>query len=204
MTGVGPTSEHAPSPAEAPLPVVSPAMERASRLSFANMVRSLLPLVVICLLVVAWTAFRQSGDVGVRTVDPSSTVHLAAARAGYQVLVPTGLDERYLPTSARTDAGNAAEGDPVTLEIGYLTPSDEYAGFVLSDDPEAGAVDAIVSHAEEHGTVQIGGDTWRKVTTSRGETALLREVGDVTVAVTGSAPDDELQTLAAAVEPYSE
>ena len=70
-----------------------------------------------------------------RTVDPSSTVQLAAARAGYQVLVPTGLDEGYLPTSARTDAGNAAEGDPVTLQIGYLTPSEEFAGFVVSDDP---------------------------------------------------------------------
>ena len=203
MTGVGPTSEHAPSPAEAPLPEVSPAMERASRLSFANMVRSLLPLVVICLVVVAWTAFRQSGDVGVRTVDPSSTVQLAAARAGYQVLVPTGLDERYLPTSARTDAGNAAEGDPVTLEIGYLTPSDEFAGFVVSDDRSAAPLTAVLDGAKEQGTVDLGGSTWTRETTKRGETALVREADGMTVVVSGSAGDEELETVAAAVEPYS-
>jgi hypothetical protein len=203
MTGVGPTSEHAPSPAEAPLPAVSPAMERASRLSFANMVRSLLPLVVICLVVVAWTAFRQSGDVGVRTVDPSSTVQLAAARAGYQVLVPTGLDERYLPTSARTDAGNAAEGDPVTLEIGYLTPSEEFAGFVVSDDPAADPVASVLDGAQERGTVDIGGDRWTRSTTTDGETALWREADGLTVLVTGSATDEELRTVAESVRPYS-
>jgi hypothetical protein len=203
MTGVGPTSEHAPSPAEAPLPAVSPAMERASRLSFANMVRSLLPLVVICLVVVAWTAFRQSGDVGVRTVDPSSTVQLAAARAGYQVLVPTGLDERYLPTSARTDAGNAAEGDPVTLEIGYLTPSEEFAGFVVSDDPRAAPLVDVLGGAVEKGTVDIAGESWTRSTTEQGETALSRQADGATVVVYGSAPDDELTTVAAAVETYS-
>jgi hypothetical protein len=206
MTDVGPTSQQVHDPGDGVTPDAppSPAEVRAARFNAANMVRSLVPLVVICLLVVAWTTWRQSGDEGVRTVDPSSTVQLAAARASYPVLAPTGLPDDYRVTSARTDAGNASDGDPVTLEIGYLTPSDEYAGFVLSDDPEAGAVDEIVSHAEEHGTVEIGGDTWRRVTTNRGETALLREVGDVTVAVTGSAPDDELRAVAAAVEPYSE
>jgi hypothetical protein len=206
MTEGGPTSQHVHEAAgdDRPAAPASPAEVRAARFNAANMVRSLLPLVVICLVIVAWTTWRQSGDEGVRTVDPSSTIQLAAARASYPVLAPTGLPDDYRVTSARTDAGNATDGDPVTLEIGYLTPSDEYAGFVLSDDPEAAAVDAIVSHAEEHGTVEIGGDTWRRVTTTRGETALLREAGDVTVAVTGSAPDDELETVAAAVEPYSE
>ena len=147
MTGVGPTSQR---PAAAPRrrdglgpaarpPPPSPAIERANRMNAANMLRSLLPLVVICLVIVAWTAFRQSGDVGVRTVDPSTTVQLAAARAGYPVSAPAGLDDGYRPTSARTDAGDAGEGDPVTLEIGYLTPSEEFAGFVVSDDPRAGS-----------------------------------------------------------------
>jgi hypothetical protein len=203
MTGVGPMSEHAPSPAEDPAPAVSPAIARANRLSFANMLRSLLPLVVICLVIVAWTAFRQSGDVGVRTVDPSSTVQLAAARAGYPVLVPTGLDEAYLPTSARTDAGNAGEGDPVTLEIGYLTPSEEFAGFVVSDDPRADPVAGVLDGAEEQSTVDVGGERWTRSTTTDGETALSREDGAVTVLVTGSAPDEELRTVAESVRPYS-
>ncbi len=120
MTDGGPTSQQvhdpdgggASTPAAArPRPVATlppiPAIDRAARFNAANMLRSLLPLVVICLLVVAWTTWRQSGDAGVRTVDPSSTVQLAAARASYPVLAPDGLPEDFLVTSARTDAGDA-------------------------------------------------------------------------------------------------
>ncbi len=185
-----------------PAPAVDPAIERANRLNTANMLRSMLPLVLICLVIVWWTSFRQSADVGVRTVDPSTTVQLAAARAGYAVLVPSGLDRDYLVTSARTDAGNAGEGDPVTLEIGYLTPAEEYAGFVVGDDPRADPLAAVLDGAQEQGTVQIGGETWTRSITEKDETALVREVDGVTVVVTGSARDEELETVAAAVEEY--
>ncbi len=190
-------------PAEAPSPPVSPAIERANRLNAANMLRSLLPLVVICLLLVGWQAFRSSGDVGVRTVDPSSSVQVAAARAGYQLVVPSGLDEDFRPTSARTDAGAAEEGDPVTLEIGYLTPEQEFAGFVVSDDRDADPVADVLDGAAERGTVDLGGDRWSRFTTADGETALTRETGGATVLVTGSASDEELEIVAAAVEPYA-
>jgi hypothetical protein len=211
MTAVGPTSQHpqlphdeAMDPAQPPTaPPPSPAIERANRMNAANMLRSLLPLVVICLLIVAWVAFRQSGDVGVRTVDPSTSVQLAAARAGYPVSAPAGLDDDYRPTSARTDAGNAGDGDPVTLEIGYLTPSEEFAGFVVSDDPRAAPLVDVLGGAVEKGTVDIAGESWTRSTTEQGETALSRQADGATVVVYGSAPDDELTTVAAAVETYS-
>ena len=203
MTGAGPTSEQFPTPAEATPPPVSPAIERANRMNAANMLRSLLPLVVICLLLVAWQSFRSSGDVGVRTVDPSTTVQLAAARASYELLAPTGLDEGYRPTSARTDAGAADEGDPVTLEIGYLTPEEEFAGFVVSDDRDADPVADVLDGAEEEETVDIGGRSWTRSTTVDGETALSVDTGGATVLVTGSASDDELETVAGSVEPYT-
>ena len=202
MTESGPTRSQVHDPGD-DTGQPSPPEVRAARFNAANMVRSLLPLVVICLLIVAWTTWRQSGDERVQTVDPSSTIQLAAARAGYTVLAPTDLPDDYLATSARTDAGKAEEGDTVTLEIGYLTPSEEFAGFVVSDDPGAGPVVDVVADAEEQGDVEIGGQTWQQVTTGRGETAFVREVDGVTVAVTGSASDDELRTVAAAVEPYS-
>lgn len=202
MTGPGPTSEHAPDPAGEAAAPVSPAVERANRMSAANMVRSLLPLVVISLLIVGWQAFRSSPDVGVRTVDPSSTVQLAAARAGYELLIPTGLDEGYRPTSARTDAGNAGEGDPVTLEIGYLTPAEEFAGFVVSDDRTADPVAAVLGGAQDQGTVDLDGRPWTRATTADGETVLWREADGVSVLVTGSASDEELETVAESVAPY--
>lgn len=203
MTDGGQASSQVHDPQDGGTPVTPPAVDRASRFTAANMLRSLLPLVVICLLIVAWTSWRQSGDQRVQTVDPSSTIQLAAARASYPLLAPAGLPDDYLVTSARTDAGQAEEGDTVTLEIGYLTPSEEYAGFVVSDNPGAGAVVDVVTDGEEEGDVEIGGETWQRLTTGREETAFVREVDGVTVAVTGSASDDELRAVAAAVEPYS-
>ena len=203
MTGSPPTDQRPqPTPEGAPAPWS--AIERANRLSAANMLRSLLPLVVIILAIVGWQSFRQGPDENpVRPIDPSSTVQLAAARAGYAVPVPTGLPDGYRPTSARTDAGSAGEGDPVTLQIGYVTPSDQYAGFAVSDDPAADALTAALKGAQEQGTVDVGGQTWTRSTTERGETALSRTDAGVTVLVTGSASEAELETVAASVRPYS-
>ncbi|MDP9429126.1 MAG: DUF4245 domain-containing protein, partial [Actinomycetota bacterium] len=83
MSSAGPTSQ--PS-AQAP----SPAIERANRMTAANMLRSLVPLVLICLALVGWMSLKQSGVDPVREVDPTSTVQLAAARAGYPVVAPAG------------------------------------------------------------------------------------------------------------------
>jgi hypothetical protein len=198
MTTTGPSGQQAPEEQPPPAPT---AVERANRMSAANMIRSLLPLVVIVLLVVGWISFRQSGTDPVRPIDPSSTVQLAAARAAYAVEAPSGLPDGYRPTSARTDAGDAAPGMPVTLEVGYVTPSEEYAGFVTGDDPFADPIRAVLEGAEEDGSVDVEGRTWTRLTSQRGETVLSREEAGVTTLVTGSAGDEELETVAASIEP---
>ncbi|RZU34561.1 uncharacterized protein DUF4245 [Blastococcus saxobsidens] len=207
MTGIGPTSQRPQLPDEAAgsdqLPPAPSAVERANRLSAANMLRSLLPLVLICLAVVGWAAFRQNSVDPVREIDPTSTIRAADARAGYTLLVPTGLDEGYRPTSASTDVGSTPEGGPVALEIGYVTPSEAYAGFVVSDFADADPVVEVLEGATEEGSVVLGGEEWTRSTTGRGETALSRVADGVTVVVSGSAPDEELETVAAAVRPYS-
>jgi hypothetical protein len=212
MTGIGPTDQR-PHAAQAPTPGAepaaaespSPAIERLKRFNAANMVRSLLPLVVICLLLAGWMAFRQGPDRSdpVREVDPTSAVRTAAERADYELLAPAGLGGGYRPTSARTDAGSAAPGDPVTLEIGYLTPSEEFAGFAVSDDRGAEPLLDVLRGAEDAGTVELAGRSWTRSTTGRGETALSLRLGEVTVVVTGSAPDEELAEVAASVRPYA-
>ena len=203
MTSTGPSGQQAPeeqTPQEQPPPAPT-AVERANRMSAANMIRSLAPLVLICLLVVGWIAFRQSGADPVREIDPGSTVQLAAARADYEVQAPAGLPEGYRPTSARTDAGDAVEGAPVTLEVGYVTPSEEYARFLTTDDPRADELTALLDDAREDGSVDVDGGTWSRLTSARGETVLTREDGGVTTVVTGSADEDELETVAASIAP---
>jgi hypothetical protein len=178
-------------------------MQRAARMSAANMLRSLGPLVLLCLAIVWFTNLRQQPEERVQTVDPTTTVQLAAARAGYAVQAPAGLDRHYLATSARTNAGNARPGGPVTLEIGYLTPSRQYAGLVESDDPGAQPVHDVLDGATPNGSVDVAGAAWTRSTTKRGETALSRTAGAVTLLVTGSAPEKELETVVGALRPYS-
>jgi hypothetical protein len=206
MTGDGPTTAHPagaePGATRAAVPA-SPAADRAARFNAANMVRSLLPLVVIILLIVGWYAFRDNGVDPVRTVEPSSTVQLAASRASYPLVAPAGLASGYRPTSARTDAGAAKQGDPVTLQIGYVTPSGKFAGFAESDDPRADALTSVLNGARQRGTVDVGGAAWTRSTTQRGETALSTSSGARTVVVSGSATEKELETVAGAVRPYS-
>src|SRR6476620_11309598 len=99
-----------------------------------------------------------------RTDDVPAPDQEPAASASYPILLPQHLDDGYRPTSARTDAGNATAGDPVTLEIGYVTPSDEFAGFVVSDDRRADPVAAVLDGAEEKGSVDVGGTAWTRST----------------------------------------
>ena len=87
-------------PTEVPAP---PAVERLQRFTAANMIRSLLPLVLGCLLVVGVTAIRQNPEDPVREVDTASAERAVSQLAGYPLLVPRGLSGDWRPTSVRTE-----------------------------------------------------------------------------------------------------
>ncbi|MFQ1000341.1 DUF4245 domain-containing protein [Modestobacter sp. SSW1-42] len=184
-------------------PPTSSSVQRMQRFTAANMLRSLGPLVLICLVLVAFPALRASRSDPVREVDTTSSERTAAELASYPLLVPRGLSDGWRPTSVRTNAGSASAGDPVTLQIGWFTPGEEYAAYVVSDDPRDPALDDVLAGATDAGTADIDGQTWQRRTTARGETALTRDDEGATLLVTGSAGDDELGTLAGSLEPYA-
>ena len=184
-------------------PAASPAVARLQRFTAANMIRSLLPLVVICLVLVGWSALKNNGVDPVREIDPTSSERAAAEAADHPVLVPAGLPEGWRPTSVRTNAVQASAGDPVTLQIGWYTPSEEYAAYVTSDDPGADALTDVLDGATDDGTQDVAGETWQRRTTDDGETVLTRDADGATLLVTGSASDAELATLAGSLEPYT-
>jgi hypothetical protein len=202
IPAAAPAAAEPAAPSSSAVPAASAAESRAAKFTPANMVRSLLPLTLLILVIVGVTAVRQNPEDPVRDVDPGPSISLAAERAGYPLLVPQGLPEGWRPTSVRTDAVSGAAGDPVTLEIGWFTPAEEYAGYVISDRAGVAALDDVLDDATDDGTVQVGGATWDRKTTERGETALTRTEGTATLLVTGSAPDEELEELAAAIGPY--
>ena len=184
-------------------PPTSSSVQRMQRFTAANMLRSLVPLILICLVLVAIPTMRANRSDPVREVDTTSSERVAAERASYPLLVPRGLSDAWRPTSVRTNAGAASAGDPLTLQIGWYTPGEEYAAYVVSDDPREPALDDVLGGATDAGTQEIDGETWQRRTTETGETALTREEGGATLLVTGSAGDDELTALAASLEPYT-
>ena len=189
--------------AEAAAPPTSSSVQRLQRFTAANMLRSLLPLVLLCLVVVGVEAVRQNPTDPVREVDTTSSERATAELARYPLLVPRGLPDGWRPTSVRTNAGAAKAGDPLTLQIGWFTPEEEYASYVVSDDPQTPALTDVLGTATGAGTQEIDGETWQRHTTERGETAFTRDDDGATLLVTGSAGDDELTTLAGSLEPYA-
>ena len=202
-TASGATAAGEPATPEQAVQATSASIKRMQRFTAANLVRSLLPLIVICLILVVFPTLRQNASDPVREVDPTSSERATAELADYPLLVPRGLPDAWRPTSVRTNAGSASAGDPVTLQIGWFTPEEEYASYVVSDDPRDPALDDVLAGATDAGTADIDGETWQRRTTERGETALTRDDEGATLLVTGSAGDEELTTLAGSLEPYA-
>lgn len=175
-----------------------PPAAKGRPVAVADMVRSLLPLLIL-ILVVAWFVAPQDTD-PVREVDPASSLQYAADLADFPLLAPSGLSSEWRPTSARVEP--AEQGGPVGFAVGYVTPAAEFAQFVHSSVPIADLLNAVLGVGyRERGEVEIDGRDWRELRTADGELALVRTDGVATVVVTGTAGLAELVTLAGSARP---
>jgi hypothetical protein len=137
----------------------------------------------------------------VQTVSYSDEVRAATRLTAGAVLEPVGLPHGWQPTSARVGGGN---GDPMTLHIGYVTPAGEYAALEESDGPAAGFLRGLLGKAGARtvdGTVTVGSAAWQVRHDAKGELALTRTAGGLTLVVTGGAKQAELESLAGALRP---
>jgi hypothetical protein len=108
------------------------------------------------------------------------------------VALPAG----WRPTSSRVDAPSGEGRSPVTLSIGYLTPSEHFAQLVISDRPAG----RVLQDAAPGATGDAGGPAgFQRYKTARGEPALVAARGAVTILVTGDASVAELTLLARSV-----
>ena len=172
---------------------------RLGKLTAANMLRSLLPLVV---MVLAMAYFCSPQDLHpVIEIDPSNSIRYAASLAEIGLPLPE-LAETWRPTSVDVAAPADGQPGPVTLTIGYLTPSEEFARYVVSTDPASTLIDDLLNDANRVGRLTIAGQSWMMFTTNRGEQLYLRTDGDLRLVVTGSAGEAEIRTLAESLVPY--
>ena len=171
--------------------------------SLADMARSLglMAVIVAALLFVGARYLIMPGSADrYPAADYSSVVHDFPAAAGAKVLAPVGL-----PSSWRANAARLTHPLPAVtqLHIGWATPGSRFAGLdEATGDPSALLTAVLGARGlDVRGETTVGGVTWEQRVSDRDEQAYTRQVGRVTVVVTGNATDAQLRALAASLRP---
>ena len=168
------------------------ASERQRLRTNANLLRALIPLLVVVGVVVAFSWPRGQHSDGIHVVDVSAPIAAAKHDAGFTT-APAGLSDRWRPTSTKFVAAGLSSG--ASFRIGYVTPSGKCAEFLESNDaPEA--VAAQYGPLGVDGTANVNRAQWQQFRTNDDQILLRTTVGKVTLIVTGSAPISELTELA--------
>lgn len=176
------------------------------------MVWSLVPLTLVILAfagLAGMCAFSPGGPEtdrsAVPTVDAAAELSRVAAELPFAVRnpgVPAGWRANSFGVRPVTGADGAAGAtSPRAVRVGWLLPGGGYLRLSQSDAGERELVAAETGTARPApvGAVQVDGVSWVHYPSVRDEPAWVTEVSGVRLLVTGSAPEVELRTLAAAV-----
>lgn len=171
----------------------APARPARGRQTALDMVRS---LVLVLAAVLAVVLLVPRPDEPVRQPVDVAVVAQAAAAADAPYAVPD-VPDGWSPTSARFDP--SGPGGVATWHVGYLTPSQRYAGLEIAAGASPKWLREQTSNGRVTGTQAVAGATWQQLLSDDGSRrSLVLERDGVTTVVTGSASLDELAALAAA------
>jgi Protein of unknown function (DUF4245) len=169
--------------------------------SFADMVRSLglMAVIVAAMLFIGarYLIFPGSAD-RMPATDYSGVVQGFHTKTNLRALVPTAVPAAWRANAARLIYPTSGV---VQMHIGWSLPHSRYAGLdEATRHPNVVVADVLGRRgAAVTGTTTIAGATWQQRVSDLGEEALTRQVGAVTVVVTGNATDAELRLLAASL-----
>ncbi|MEJ5946253.1 DUF4245 family protein [Pseudokineococcus basanitobsidens] len=136
-------------------------------------------------------------------VDVAGTAAGARERVDWPVPVPQ-VPDGWRPNAARLEQPGPDDVD--TWSVGWVTPSDDYAGIRVASGATGRWLTATTRSGELEGTQDVDGEPWDVYSRSpqrRSDVpfrALVREEGGVTTAVVGTAEVPELLELAAAAQ----
>ncbi|MEV4741161.1 DUF4245 domain-containing protein [Streptomyces sp. NPDC049555] len=160
-----------------------------------NMLLSLAVVIPVAALSYLFIPHDGSGD-PVRTIGYRVELDTARRAAPYPVAAPEGLGEGWRATSVSYKAGGK-QGS--AWHLGFLDPQRQYVAVEQSDGPAPAFVDEVTQRAERTGrTEKIGGAVWQRYEGPK-YNALVREEPGVTTVVTGSATQERLMEMAAAL-----
>lgn len=167
--------------------------------SMADMGRSLGLMIVIAAAVLLLTPAR--GLVFPDKADKMQPVDYSSELTGFRELTGTSAFAPIgLPTDWRANAASLthdASRNGVSMHIGFVTPDGKYAGLDESTMPAAVPMVLGQRGSSVTGAVTIGGVTWERRVSDRGEQAYTRSAGKIQLIVTGNATTAQLQLLCA-------
>ncbi|HEU5034177.1 MAG TPA: DUF4245 domain-containing protein [Mycobacteriales bacterium] len=157
-----------------------------------------LAVVLLLLLVGPARTLLFPGDNRQPAVDYRDQVTGFGQVAHTPALVPARLPSQWRANGADL---TLSKQHGAHLHIGWGLPDDRYAGLDETDGDPATLLQQVLGHRglAVTGTREVGGAQWQVRRSQRGETALTRTAGAVTVVVTGSASEAQLDLLAASL-----
>jgi hypothetical protein len=172
---------------------------KRGRQTAADMVRSLglIGVVIAATLIFVPGLFHPSKSQRFPAVDYADYVSGFHQVTGETALTPSSLPSGWTANAGALTGPAAAEH----LHIGWAAPGAKYAGLEESVENAAAFVPSILGTrgSTVTGRVPIDGATWQTRTSSRGEYSLSATIGAITVVITGSATEAQLQGLAASL-----
>lgn len=167
------------------------------RQTFTDMARSLALMAVVIaglLLLGPGRTLLFPGDDRRAPVDYGRVAAGFTTETGSPAVVPVTVPAGWEANAATLTRPRLG----ARLHIGWATPGEKFAGLDESTAPAAPFIRTVLGSrgATTLGTIGIGAHTWDVRRSDRGETALTRTVGAVTVVLTGDASDLQLRALA--------
>jgi len=158
------------------------------------MIWTVIPLAAI---VIVYVVLTQPGKQPINTVNPKPDFRYASSQTGVSYPQPQGLPAHWRAT--HSDVTGSGSNATMQVEVGYLTADNQYAQLVESTRALGPLLQQQVGGRTAQGSVAIGGRSWDRYRTGRGEIALAGSIGKLSVVVSGSAKLPEMRTLVAAL-----
>ena len=143
-------------------------------------------------------AFMVGQLVTVMPDRPERRVVLADAVAGartsaaFDVIAPPTLPKGWIATSARFG--------PDAWHLGVLTAQDKYIGLEQATISAKGIVVDFAPDSRATGEVKLNGNAWQVRTESDGDRVYVRDFGETSVLVIGSARRAELERYVSSLD----
>ncbi|GGV02164.1 hypothetical protein GCM10010245_06540 [Streptomyces spectabilis] len=167
---------------------------RTGKQTVRNMLLSMAVIGMVVAAIYVFIPHDESED-PVERVDYRVELLTARRAAAYPVAAPKGLPASWKPTSVRY---NGAAHD--SWHLGFLDPAGEYVAVKQSTGKPSEFIDEATQKARKtDATEKIAGKTWQRYKGTRYDALVLQDKGATTV-VLGTAPFDQLSTMAESLE----